>query len=239
MHDYVLPFWCGGESCRSSWKSGLPKAATTQSVWFKSRWSSTPSWQVGGHFEVEIVDERSGSATLRITGKNAAETFRNEAGGHRYQRVPPNEKKGRVHTSTITVAVMREPQPHEMQIEERDLRWTTCRGSGAGGQHRNMTDSAVQVKHEPSGLLVRCESERSQHQNKATALGILRARLLAAQESASVSAENQARRSMVGSGMRGDKIRSYRYQDDIVTDHRTGKKTSLTRIRAGFFEDLA
>jgi peptide chain release factor 1 len=135
--------------------------------------------------------------------------------------------------------VLREPQAHEVQVDERDLRWTTCRGSGAGGQHRNMTDSAVQVKHEPSGILVRCESERSQHQNKATALAILRARLLAAQESASTDAENQARRSMVGSGMRGDKRRTIRYQDGVVTDHVLDVRVQLKDYLRGDFGALA
>lgn len=173
-----------------------------------------------------------------MTGKAAAATFRNEAGGHRVQRVPPNEKRGRVHTSTITVAVMREPVASELRLDERDLRWTKCRGSGAGGQHRNVTDSAVQVKHLPTGLVVRCEAERSAHQNQASALAVLRAKLLAAQETAAVRAENEARRGMVGSGMRGDKRRTIRYQDGVVTDHVLGVRVPLRDYLRGDFGAL-
>lgn len=136
------------------------------------------------------------------------------------------------------MAVLLEPQESELRIDERDLVWATCRGSGAGGQHRNMTDSAVQLKHLPSGLMVRCENERSQHQNKVSALAVLRARLLAAQQSASSTAENQARRSMVGSGMRGDKRRTIRYQDGIVTDHVLDVRVQLKAYLRGDFGEL-
>jgi peptide chain release factor 1 len=136
---------------------------------------------------------------VRVTGKGAARMFANESGGHRWQRVPPNERKGRVHTSTVTVAVLREPTPTEMVIRDADLEWATCRGSGAGGQHRNKTETAVVVKHLPSGLAVRCEAERSQLQNKATALGLLRARLLATKDDAATAAHNANRREQVGS----------------------------------------
>lgn len=156
-----------------------------------------------------------------------------ESGGHRHQRIPPNEKRGRVHTSTVTVAVLREPTPTELRLDERDLDWTTCRGSGAGGQHRNVTDSAAIVRHLPTGLIVRCESERSQRQNKATALAWLRARLLASAEEAAAAARARERRGLVGTGMRGDKIRTYRWQDGVVTDHRSGRKASLREVLAG------
>lgn len=161
--------------------------------------------------------------------------FAAEPGGHRWQRVPPTEKRGRVHTSTITVAVLREPAESEVRLEERDLEWSTCRGSGAGGQHRNVTDSAVQVKHLPTGLLVRCESERSQHQNRATALALLRARLLAAEQAAADGERAEARRRQVGSGQRGDKVRTIRTQDGIVTDHQTGKKVPFREYVRGNF----
>lgn len=161
--------------------------------------------------------------------------FANEAGGHRFQRVPPNEKRGRVHTSTITVAILREPQPHELTLDDRDLEWSTCRGSGAGGQHRNVTDSAVQLKHLPSGTMVRCESERSQTQNRQTALAILRAKLLQAQATAASAAENAARRAQVGSGMRGDKRRTIRYQDGQVHDHVLDVRVPLRDYLRGDF----
>src|SRR5262245_48467305 len=110
-------------------------------------------------------------------GNGAEEAFRDEAGGHRWQRVPPNERRGRVHTSTVTVAVLPEPAAAELRIAPGDLDWSFCRGSGSGGQHRNKTESTAVVTHVPTGLTVRCESERSQHQNRATALALLRARL--------------------------------------------------------------
>lgn len=160
---------------------------------------------------------------LKVSGKTAATVFRDEAGGHRWQRVPPTEKRGRVHTSTVTVAVMREPEPHQFKLDERDLEITTCRGSGAGGQHRNVTDSAVQVKHKPTGVMVRCETERSQMQNKATALALLRARLAERAESDRASKVADSRKAQVGSGMRGDKRRTIRQQDNQVNDHLTGR----------------
>ena len=153
-------------------------------------------------FDVEEVESRPGLLVFRVTGPTAEATFRNEPGGHRWQRIPPNDKKGRVHTSTVTVAVMREPTETEVHVSERDLEWSTCRGSGAGGQHRNKTESAVICKHVPSGIAVRCESERSQHQNRRTALGILRARLVQAAEATASAAVGSERRAQVGSGQR-------------------------------------
>ena len=138
-------------------------------------------------------------------------------------RVPPNDKRGRVQTSTVTVAVLPEPTESEVQIDERDLDIRTCRGSGAGGQHRNKTESAVQVTHRPSGITVRCESERSQQQNRATALAVLRARLLELQRGAASSARASDRRAQIGSGQRGDKRRTVRVMDGQVTDHETGR----------------
>lgn len=125
-----------------------------------------------------------------------------------------------------------------MRIDDRDLDWTTCRSSGPGGQNVNKTESAVQVTHRPSGLQVRCESERSQLQNKATALALLRARLQERATNEATSSRNNARRTQVGSGMRGDKTRTYRWQDNVVTDHGTGKKAQLDKVRRGMLEDL-
>lgn len=170
---------------------------------------------------------------MRVTGKGVEEVFKDEAGGHRWQRVPPNEKRGRMQTSTITVAVLREPEEHELRLDERDLEIKTCRGSGAGGQHRNVTDSAVQVFHKPSGLMVRAETERSQAQNRQYALGLLRARLLAAAATAAANARAADRRSQVGSGMRGDKRRTIRCQDGQVNDHLTGRTWKLREYLRG------
>lgn len=193
------------------------------SSWFRSSSASTSSWGLGGDFDTEVVEQRPGLAVLRVSGKKTAETFEHEAGGHRWQRIPPNEKRGRVQTSTITVAVLPEPTNTQVVLREDDLEFTACRGSGAGGQHRNVTDSAVQLTHRPSGLTVRCESERSQHQNKETARGLLRARLWELEQGRLAGARAQDRRQQVGSGMRGDKRRTIRAQDGQVVDHVTGR----------------
>ncbi|MGN6103644.1 MAG: peptide chain release factor-like protein [Kofleriaceae bacterium] len=169
------------------------------------------------------MEERVGLAVMRVRGRGVTTLFAGESGGHRWQRVPPNEKRGRVHTSTVTVAVLAEPLAHEVELRDRDLEIETMRGSGAGGQHRNKTDSAVRVRHLPSGIEVRCEAERSQHANRATALAVLRARLLEHQRAAATGQRADDRRRQVGSGMRGDKRRTIRTQDDQVQDHLDGR----------------
>lgn len=185
------------------------------------------AWQRGGGFSVEIAEERPGILVARVCGKGTTAALANESGGHRWQRVPPTERKGRVHTSTVTVAVLREPSAVEVVLRDADLDFATCRGSGAGGQHRNKTESAVIVTHRPSGLAVRCESERSQHQNKATAVAILRSRLLAARESAATGARASDRRAQVGSGMRGDKRRTIQVQNGVVVDHPSDRRCEV------------
>lgn len=159
-------------------------------------------------------------------GKQVWSIFKDEAGGHRWQRIPPTEKRGRVQTSTVTVAVLPEPTETQLVLRDQDLEWGTCRGSGAGGQNRNKTESAVQLKHVPSGIMVRCESERSQHMNKATALSTLRARLWEARHAGLAETRSNERRQQVGSGMRGDKRRTIRTQDGQVQDHVTGRRWS-------------
>src|SRR6476619_3713320 len=137
-------------------------------------------------FEIEILQSRAGYAVLRVTGRDrdVAIAFGDEPGGHRWQRIPPSEKRGRVHTSTITVAVLAEPDERQLVIAERDLDWAYSRGSGAGGQHRNKTESAVDLTHLPTGIVVHCESERSRLQNRAIALSQLRARIFAQKRAA-------------------------------------------------------
>lgn len=152
--------------------------------------------------------------------------------------MPPNEKRGRVHTSTITVAVLEEPTEAQVRLDPRDVDIRTCRGSGAGGQHRNRTESAVQVTHTPTGIQVRCEGERSQHQNKDEALRLLRAKILERERSKASSVRAQDRRDQVGTGMRGDKVITCAVQRDSVVHHRTGKSTTYQRYRKGFVEDL-
>lgn len=196
------------------------------------------SFLCGGGFDLDQVDDQPGMVTLIVSGRGASDAFRNEAGGHRYQRIPPNERKGRVHTSTVTVAILPIPEEHECQINDRDLEWKVCRGSGAGGQHRNVTNSAVSVTHLPSGLTVRCESERSQHQNKVSALALLRARLGGQAISEALDQRNQDRRGQLGSGQRGDKRRTVAIQRDQVHDHVTDKRMSAKQYLRGEIETL-
>ena len=205
----------------------------TRKIWSMCRLASTLLSVAGGHFNCCVADSGDGYTTLTITGDGAAKLMSRESGGHRFQRIPPTEKRGRVHSSTITVAVLEEPSETQLRIDTRDLEWRTCRSSGAGGQHVNKTESAVQVTHIPSGLQVRCESERSQRQNRATALSLLRARLLERQRTAVTIGRNNDRRQQIGSGERGDKIRTVRYQDCVVTDHTTGDKLTLTQYLRG------
>lgn len=170
---------------------------------------------------------------LRIVGSEAYKRFRAEAGGHRWQRVPPTERRGRMQSSTVTVAVFPERSQREFQLDERDLVLTTCRGSGPGGQHRNKTESAVQVKHKPTGLIVRCESERSQAQNKESALRLLASRLAEAVTNKRAEREADSRRQQIGSGERSDKVRTIQTQNNVVVNHTNGKKAPLDKYLKG------
>lgn len=173
-----------------------------------------------------------------MTGKNAKELFRHEPGGHRWQRVPPTEKRGRKQSSTITVAVLEQPKAHELRIDPRDLEESFTRGSGKGGQHRNKTDTCVILKHLPTGIQVRVDGGRSQHVNRETALDVLRARLKGAGTTKAIKDRNARRRRQVGSGMRSDKVRTVALQRDSVTDHQTGRSTSAKRYLRGNLREL-
>jgi peptide chain release factor 1 len=162
-----------------------------------------------------------------VDGSDVHSIFANEAGGHRFQRVPENEKHGRVQTSTVTVAVLEEPAAAQVHLEDRDLILKACRGSGAGGQARNKTSNAIQITHVPTGTQVRVESERSQHRNREMALALLRARLWEAQESKASGERSELRRAQLGLGQRGDKRRTIRFKDEQVNDHVTGKRWRL------------
>lgn len=175
---------------------------------------------------------------FRVSGRRGAAIFDGEAGGHRWQRVPPTEKRGRVHTSTITVAVLEEPGPGTVRIDHKDLDETFTRGSGAGGQHRNKNSTAVRLHHRPSGIRVRVDGGRSQHRNRETALAILTARLASARQEKHIGRANAARQRQVGTGRRGDKIRTVRVQAGEVVDHRRGKRVTFKRYRRGDFGEL-
>ena len=156
-----------------------------------------------------------------MTGNGIFANLKFESGAHRVQRVPATESQGRIHTSACTVAVLPEPdEVEEEEINPADLRIDTYRASGAGGQHVNKTDSAVRLTHLPTGIVVECQDERSQHKNKARAMSLLQARLLDAEVSAQATEQAQQRKLLVGSGDRSERIRTYNYPQGRVTDHR-------------------
>jgi peptide chain release factor 1 len=166
--------------------------------------------EVGGFKEV----------VANIQGKGVFAKLKFESGVHRVQRVPETESGGRIHTSAATVAILPEPEEVDIKIRTEDLRIDTYRASGAGGQHVNKTDSAIRITHLPTGLVVQCQDGKSQHKNKAQAMKVLAARLYEQERAALQSEEAEARKSMVGSGDRSERIRTYNYPQGRVTDHR-------------------
>ncbi len=159
---------------------------------------------------------------LHIKGKQVYGHLKHESGVHRVQRVPATETQGRIHTSTATVAVLPEAEEVDVTINPADLRVDTYRAGGAGGQHVNKTDSAVRITHIPTGVVVACQEERSQHKNRAKAMKLLQSRILAAQVEKQQSEISQQRKEQVGTGMRAEKVRTYNYPQNRITDHQVG-----------------
>ncbi len=178
-------------------------------------------------------------ATFAVKGKGAYSRFKFEAGPHRVQRVPKTESQGRIHTSMATVAVLPEAEAVEVEILDNDLDIETFRSTGPGGQSVNTTDSAVRITHRPTGIVVSCQDEKSQLQNKTKAMRVLRARLYQAQMAEQVGERASVRRSQVGTGDRSEKIRTYNFKENRVTDHRVGLTVhSLPQVLDGDLEVL-
>ena len=196
------------------------------------------------NWKLEILNERSGEhggfkeIISRIEGKNVYGLLKFESGTHRVQRVPQTESQGRIHTSACTVAVMPEVEElDEIEIAKSDLSVDTYRASGAGGQHINKTDSAVRLTNIPTGIVVECQDERSQHKNKARAMSLLQAKIMTQAQQAQDDAQAATRRNLVGSGDRSEKIRTYNFPDSRVTDHRIN--LTLHRLAQTMAGDLS
>ena len=168
-----------------------------------------------------------------VEGEGVWSKLRFESGGHRVQRVPETEAQGRIHTSAATVAVLPEAEEVDLEIRDQDLRIDTMRAGGAGGQHVNKTESAVRITHLPSGTVVVCMDDKSQHKNKARAMRILRARLLEAGRERLHAERAHIRKTQVGTGDRSDRVRTYNWPQNRMTDHRLGKNFSLEQVLAG------
>jgi peptide chain release factor 1 len=205
-----------------------------------SRYAERLRWQV------EVISQHEGEhggykeIIARVVGQGAYSRLKFESGAHRVQRVPETESQGRVHTSACTVAVLPEADELEhIEIKSADLKVDTFRSSGAGGQHVNKTDSAIRITHIPTGFVVECQEERSQHKNRARAMSVLQSRIHAVQQEKQQSEQAAERKSLVGSGDRSERIRTYNYPQGRVTDHRINLTLyRLDEILAGDLDDV-
>lgn len=197
-------------------------------------------------WKLEVMSESDGDhggykeIIVRIIGKGVYSKLKFESGAHRVQRVPETESQGRIHTSACTVAILPEAdEQDEIEINKADLRVDTFRASGAGGQHVNKTDSAIRLTHLPSGIVVECQDERSQHKNRAKAMAVLQARLNSAQSDAAAKEQSEQRKSLVGSGDRSERIRTYNFPQGRVTDHRINLTLyKLSEVMEGSLEEV-
>ena len=204
------------------------------------------AYAVKRRWEIEVVSASHGEhggykeVIARITGTDVYSRLKFESGGHRVQRVPATEAQGRIHTSACTVAILPEAEEIDaIALNPADLKVDTFRASGAGGQHVNKTDSAIRITHLPSGLVVECQDERSQHKNRSRAMSLLSARLLEAEQRKQRESEAASRKSQVGSGDRSDRIRTYNFPQGRVTDHRINVTLyKLERVIDGDLDDL-
>jgi peptide chain release factor 1 len=205
-----------------------------------TRYAETQGWQV------ETLNENPGEhggyreVICRVAGRGVFSRLKFESGTHRVQRVPATEAQGRIHTSACTVAILPELEEIDrIEINPADLRIDTFRSSGAGGQHVNKTDSAIRITHIPSGLVVECQDERSQHKNRSRAMSLLQARLLAAEQEKQASAQARSRKLQVGSGDRSERIRTYNFPQGRVTDHRINLTLyKLADVMEGHLDEL-
>jgi peptide chain release factor 1 len=204
-----------------------------------TRYAESQGWTVG---LLSVSESEAGGmkeVIAEISGTGAYGWLKSESGVHRVQRVPVTESQGRIHTSTVTVAVLPEAAAVDVQIDEKDLRIDIFRSSGPGGQSVNTTDSAVRITHLPTGLVVTCQDEKSQHKNKARAMKVLRSRLYDMEQQRLASERAEARRGQIGTGERSERIRTYNFPQNRVTDHRIGLTLhKLDTVIEGDLEEL-